>query len=161
MPTVPSSGHRPGDRSPGERRRFDRPTAAFAPSRVVAPLTLAVVALLAACGGPDHSGASRAAEAFEHAVAADAGAACRMLSERTRTTLESDEQARCEHAIGQLDLPAPGAARETDVYGGDARVITTTDVVFLSRFADGWKVTAAGCTPQPEDRPYDCTVSGG
>ena len=35
----------------------------------------------------------------------------------------------------------------------------TGDTVFLLRFPDGWRVSAAGCTPQGE-APYDCEVQG-
>ena len=34
------------------------------------------------------------------------------------------------------------------------------DTLFLARFDQGWRVTAAGCTPHG-DLPYDCTVKGG
>jgi hypothetical protein len=33
------------------------------------------------------------------------------------------------------------------------------DVVFLARYDDGWRVTAAGCVPRP-GRPFDCTIKG-
>jgi hypothetical protein len=49
-----------------------------------------------------------------------------------------------------------------DVFGHDAIVRFSGDTVFLARFPEGWRVTAAGCQPGPSDqKPYDCTVSGG
>jgi hypothetical protein len=45
------------------------------------------------------------------------------------------------------------------VYGLQAEVILSGDTVFLSRFEDGWRVIAAGCTPQ-EGKPFDCLVKG-
>ncbi|MDK0523889.1 hypothetical protein [Streptomyces sp. ML-6] len=56
--------------------------------------------------------------------------------------------------------PAGGPARTVDVYGRQARVVLTSDTLFLSQFADGWKVVAAGCRPLT-GRPYQCSVKGG
>lgn len=50
--------------------------------------------------------------------------------------------------------------RVVDVYGNQARAVLATDTLFLSRFAAGWKVVAAGCSPRPE-QPYQCRVNGG
>ena len=44
-------------------------------------------------------------------------------------------------------LPVATHIRRVDVYGQDAIVRLDRDVVFLARFDDGWRVTAAGCTP--------------
>jgi hypothetical protein len=45
------------------------------------------------------------------------------------------------------------------VYGQWAQVRLTGDVVFLAAFPGGWRVVAAGCSPQG-NRPYDCTLQG-
>jgi hypothetical protein len=41
----------------------------------------------------------------------------------------------------------------------------TDETTFLSRYADGWLVLAAGCTPMPASARgggrYDCKVQGG
>lgn len=129
------------------------------PQRALFVLTM--LAFLAACGGPDHSGATGAAETFMHTAASDPAQACALLSQRTRSTLESDEQTACAEAIRRVGLPAAGRVDEADVYGQNARVVSDTDVLFLARFPDGWKVMAAGCEPRGEDEPYDCVVSGG
>jgi hypothetical protein len=47
--------------------------------------------------------------------------------------------------------------RSTQVWGGEAQVTLATQVLFLAEFRDGWHVTAAGCSPRP-DQPYACTV---
>ena len=52
-----------------------------------------------------------------------------------------------------------GSVREVKVYGKDAVAYLERDTVFLARFDDGWRVTAAGCTPN-SGRPYDCDVEG-
>lgn len=153
MPTVPSGG-RPQPACAG-------PRAARASARRVSLLVLPLLGFLVACGGPDHSGASHAVEAFTQAVADDPDAACGLLSERTRTTLEADEEATCKEAITGVGLPDAAPVEKVDVYGGDARVITGTDVLFLARFPEGWKVMAAGCEPQGADQPHDCLVAGG
>ena len=54
---------------------------------------------------------------------------------------------------------APGEP-EIDVYGRDAMVRWGGSTLFLARFDDGWRVTAAGCAPRGEDLPYDCAVEG-
>lgn len=151
MPAVPLAG----------RRLPARTRAAHAPGRRASLFVLPLLGFLTACGGPDHPGARHAVEAFTQAVAKDPGTACRLLSERARTTLESDEEAPCEAAITGVGLPDAAPVEKVDVYGGDARVITGSDVLFLARFPEGWKVMAAGCKPQGSDQPHDCLVAGG
>lgn len=118
---------------------------------------------LGACLGPGERGtaASAAATEFERLwESADAHGLCAALAPETRTELEASEKEDCTAVIVDQDIPEGGAVRETDVYGRQARVVLESDTLFLSRFTDGWKVVAAGCTPQP-DRPYDCKVKGG
>ncbi len=57
-------------------------------------------------------------------------------------------------------LPDSGRVVEVKVYGTRRMVRYDEDVVFLGEFPDGWKVTAAGCSPQA-GAPYDCQVQGG
>ena len=47
-----------------------------------------------------------------------------------------------------------------DVAGRSARIALGDEVLFLSRFDDGWRVLAAGCRRTSDDaaRPYDCDV---
>ncbi|KZF09153.1 hypothetical protein A2J03_03150 [Rhodococcus sp. EPR-157] len=57
------------------------------------------------------------------------------------------------------DLPAAGSVIDVRAYGRAAQVRMDTDTVFLT-IADGeWKVTAAGCRPEPGG-PYDCVIEG-
>jgi hypothetical protein len=120
----------------------------------------AILCLAAGCGSAEReSGPSSAAEAFSEAVAAgDAAAACASLAEETLESLTMSEDQDCEAALTALDL-ASGSVQEVEVWGDRAQVRTDADVLFLTEFTSGWKVTAAGCESQGE-RPYHCEVSG-
>jgi hypothetical protein len=123
----------------------------------------AVAAVLSGCVS---SGARTSAEGiatrFEQAAGArDGAAACAMLAPETRSSVESSGKARCEEAFGDEDLPSGRAITATDVFGDSARVVLDADTVFLARFGEQWKVTAAGCSDRGEGLPYDCQLSGG
>ncbi|MCZ0982992.1 hypothetical protein O1L60_39585 [Streptomyces diastatochromogenes] len=100
--------------------------------------------------------------AFEKALAEkDYAQACMLLAPRTREELKDSEKKPCGAALaGQGLSPGAGAPGRTQVYGRQALLRLPGDVLFLSQFADGWKVTAAGCAPQT-GKPYRCTVKGG
>ncbi len=125
-------------------------------------LSLLGLALGACDGAGDRAAApSAAAVEFEHMLGShDDSGLCAALAPETRGELEKSEQADCARAIAAQDLPSGGVVRKVDVYGRQARVVLASDTLFLSRFPDGWKIVAAGCTPRP-DRPYQCTVEGG
>jgi hypothetical protein len=129
--------------------------------------TLAVLTAVSACGALPGRRDEVTAEVtrFEQALgAAQHGRMCAALAPATREELVQSAKSRCEEAIGKAaderELPAAGAVRGVDVYGGQARVVLERDTVFLARFPAGWKVTAAGCRPRPQ-RPYDCEIKGG
>jgi len=84
-----------------------------------------------------------------------------IISDYQRTTFEKEEKQPCAKALGDADLPEPSSVESVDVYGHDARVVLAKDVVFLARFPQGWRVTAAGCTSRAKDDPYDCVLAGG
>ncbi|MEV4940697.1 hypothetical protein [Streptomyces zaomyceticus] len=130
-----------------------------------APLTAAAVAatLLCGCGAPAArvDGARQAGVAFEQALAdADYGRACALMAPQTREELEDNEGKPCGPALEGQDLSAAGGEPDTQVYGRQALLRLPDDTLFLSQFADGWKVTAAGCAPQTSE-PYRCSVKGG
>lgn len=118
---------------------------------------------LGGCGSVDErrADATAAGTAFERAVAAgDVSAMCAGLAPRTRGELEESGKSACADAIATEELPPGGTVRTVDVYGRQARIVLTSETLFLSQFADGWKVVAAGCRPEA-GRPYQCSVKGG
>ncbi|MDH6228535.1 hypothetical protein [Streptomyces sp. MJP52] len=122
---------------------------------------------LGACGVVEERRNAAGAEAVRFEAARDAGRhalLCAALAPGTRDELEETARSGCPEAIRQAveedDLPPAGAVRAVDVWGDRARVVLEGDTLFLSRFPGGWKVTAAGCEPRP-DQPYRCGVKGG
>ncbi|MGX6603051.1 hypothetical protein ACWKSP_13060 [Micromonosporaceae bacterium Da 78-11] len=130
------------------------------PPRPVIALTGALVLLAGCSSAGDRAGAADAvALRLLTAVAdQDGAAACATLAPDTEKDVAEDEP--CATAILDEDLPRPGTIEQTSVYGQWAQVKLTDDTVFLAVFPGGWRVVAAGCTPQG-DKPYDCTVQGG
>jgi ABC-type Fe3+-hydroxamate transport system substrate-binding protein len=131
-------------------------------NRRFAGVLSALAVLLSGCAsvGDRADSAQSTAVRFLRDVADGAGdAACTALAPNTLAELEKSEQKPCREAILGEDLPAPGEAGKTLVYGQWAQVKLTGDTVFLATFPGGWRVIAAGCTPRG-DRPYDCTLQG-
>ncbi|MFE8009466.1 hypothetical protein [Streptomyces sp. NPDC057418] len=123
----------------------------------------ALASALGGCGsaGERSTDASSAATGFERALEArDPDAMCASLAPGTRSELEDSGKTACAAALTAEELPPGGSVRTVDVYGRQARVVLASDTLFLSQFPGGWKIVAAGCTPQP-GRPYQCTVKGG
>jgi len=117
--------------------------------------------VLAGCTGPGADQAGDVAQSFAQLATSDTAQACELLSGNTREAVEKAAKKPCPDALTNDDLPGESSVRLVDVYGHDARVTLDNDVVFLARFPEGWKVTAAGCTPgSSEDEPFDCDVSG-
>jgi len=105
---------------------------------------LLTLAATAGCTGPGADEAGRAAVSFEQLVSVDGGLACDLLSGHTREAVEKAAKKPCADALGDEDLPGASSVQSVQVYGHDAQVLLDGDVVFLARFAEGWKVTAAG-----------------
>ncbi len=123
---------------------------------------LASAASLAGCSGmgsAEGDGVREAAQAFTAAVGQDTAAACDLLSPATVEQLE-DEEGPCPSALTSLGLPDASEIASVEVYGKDAMVELAADTLFLARFGDGWKVTAAGCRTDGKDRPYTCALRG-
>jgi hypothetical protein len=121
---------------------------------------LALVVLAAGCSSAEQD-AGASAEAFYAALAArDGEGACELLAPETQQELETSAGAACAAAVlEELPGASAGGARVA-AYGEEARAEVAGQVAFLALFTDGWKVVAAGCTPQRRG-PYDCTLQGG
>lgn len=134
--------------------------------RKLRPLSLCAVALalifasLASGCGTDSSAphARRAVQAFYSALERhDGAAACRVLSDDTRSSLETSEKKPCKEAVFSLGL-SPARVVAVRVYATSAEaVLTGGEAVFLDQDPDGWKISAVGCKPQHE-QPYDCDL---
>ncbi|MFF5081339.1 lipoprotein [Actinoplanes sp. NPDC000266] len=122
---------------------------------------LVLMAALSGCatvGDQEDAAAGVATRLLSAVEAGEGDAACATLAPETAKTVAEDEP--CPDAILDKSLPRPGTVVGTSVYGQWAQVKFTDDTVFLAAFPEGWRVVAAGCTPQAS-RPYDCTVEGG
>ncbi|MFI1975693.1 hypothetical protein [Streptomyces wedmorensis] len=132
--------------------------------RVPLPLEAATAAIvLSPCGAPQarQDGAGTAGRTFEAALAAgDFRAACGLHAPGSRERLEEDEKKPCEEALPSQEPPRGGAVRSVDVYGRQALLRFRDETLFLSQFDDGWRVTAAGCVPEPGDEPYRRVLKG-
>jgi hypothetical protein len=125
-------------------------------------LALAGIAALLAVSGcaPEGAAAADAAQKFHQALAAsDWSAACAMLQSDIREKAAQEQEGTCEDRLRSAQIPAPGAVARTEIYGRGAFVEFESDAVFLAAAEGGWKITAAGCTPNG-DAPYTCEVGG-
>jgi len=126
-----------------------------------AAIASVAAALLAVCAcGADDTAAEKAASAFAAALGAgDLVQACELLAPATRAMVEYQQSGPCPTAMQQDDL-APGAVLQVEVWGGAAQARTSSDTLFLTRTAQGWRAAAAGCVAPADDAPYACKVSG-
>jgi hypothetical protein len=114
-----------------------------------------------ACGSSQDLPVQDTAEEFYAAVARhDGRAACRLLAPETLSQVEESAQATCAEAVLQELRPEVRDPEQVKVFGTMAQVGYDGETVFLTRFRDGWKVMAAGCSPEAAER-YDCQVEGG
>jgi hypothetical protein len=124
--------------------------------RVLAAVSLAALAC-AGCGmAAEKDGVREAASAlFRDVRNGDGAAACGRLVPQAASGLETGGT-RCEDEILKLGLSG-GPLGPVEVWSEYARVRAGGDTVFLTRWGDGWRVTAAGCEPR-EEGPYDCEI---
>jgi hypothetical protein len=120
--------------------------------------TAAAAAVLSLCGCSSLSAedVADAGAAFAEADG-DPATQCELLLPNTRASLEEEESSPCEEAIGQVG-PGAGDVTAVEVWGEEAQVRLTDDTLFLTRTDEGWRISAAACTPQGEDLPYDCQL---
>jgi hypothetical protein len=109
-------------------------------------------------GDPESGDVASVEVEFRSRAASDAEGACALLAPDTAKELEQ-ASGSCGRGLTAARLADAGRVRDVEVYGLDAMVRLDNDTVFMARFDDGWRVTAAGCVPQG-DGPYDCDVKG-
>ena len=113
-----------------------------------------------ACAAPAGP-AEDVARQFDEALArSDWSAACALLAPATKDDLEQSAGTPCAEAMAGEDLSEAGPVARVQVFGTMAQARLAQDTFFLTRFRGGWRVLAAGCSPQPAG-PYDCRVQGG
>ena len=125
------------------------------PERRVALLVTGCALAFGGCTEPTGADAAAAAVAFAQA---EPTGACRLLAPETAAAMATDGD--CVTALAALDLPRDAVVQAVEVAGEAAKVRLPGQVLFLARFPDGWRVTAAGCVrPDPDPAvPHDCEV---
>jgi hypothetical protein len=117
------------------------------------------VAVLASCTSQSgqEDAASVAARFLDAAGRGDTGAACALLTPRTREDLAVSDGQSCEQSLPTDRLG--GSVKQVDTWSDWALVNTEDSSVFLTEFDSGWLVSAAGCQLNG-DAPYRCVVGG-
>jgi hypothetical protein len=120
----------------------------------------AVGLLVTGCGvQPGGDAVTRTADQWLAAARArNADALCRLLTPAAAESVATGDQT-CVQALGDLTLPGGGSVGAVQVWSDRAQVKTGADTLFLTETANGWRVSAAGCTFRG-DEPYDCDVEG-
>jgi hypothetical protein len=142
----------PGSR-PGRRQDAHREEQSV-PHRLGTPAAILAVALLTGCGDVSADDVDGVATTFAGAED-DPASRCELLASATLEAVQ--EEGPCDDAIADLPLGS-GEVTAVEVWGEEAQVRLADDTLFLTRTADGWRVSAAACTPQGEDLPYDCRL---
>lgn len=124
-----------------------------------AAVIVAVAAALA-LGGCTDVGGQAVQEAAVSFVRSAPPEACALLAPDTLARLEQQAGAACAEALPGLALPTGTGVRHVEVAVQSAQVQLDDQVLFLARFPDGWRVTAAGCVRNDADPavPYECEV---
>lgn len=126
------------------------------PTSGPAAVVLAVL-VLAGCTPAAASDVRAAAQEFQTAIREKhTQAACGMLSEEARSSLESTSVRSCPEALTALKLPAQRPTA-IEVWGDNAQAKLPGGALFLAEFRSGWKIIGAGCQPRT-DKPYACSV---
>jgi hypothetical protein len=123
-------------------------------ARATAVLAGLAASLLTGCGDLSVEDVERVATTFAGAED-DPVTRCGLLA---RTTLDAiEEEGPGEDAIGELPLGS-GEVTAVEVWGEEAQVRLADDTLFLTRTADGWRISAAACAAQGAELPYDCRL---
>jgi hypothetical protein len=120
-------------------------------------MLLPSVPILSACTPASQADVRAAAQHFQTAVRnGDVQAACGMLADEARSSLERTSARSCPDALTALHLRGDRPIA-VQVWGDDGQARLPGGALFLARFGQGWKITGAGCRPRA-DRPYACAV---
>jgi hypothetical protein len=142
-------------RPPEHNRRVSR--------RLIAAAVLGALTLSAAgCGTTSSERDARASvQRFYSAFQArDGAAACRELSDDAASALETSEGEPCEKAVLSLKQVKPAPVSDESVWVTSAEVrLRGGATVFLDQIDGRWRISAAGCEPQP-GQPYECELEG-
>lgn len=120
-------------------------------------LLAALMILTTACGSDlADQAAAETAMAF---LRAQPDQACVLLAPDTAEELTRTGSS-CADGLAAAAVPPASMVREVEVAGEAAQVRLDDQVVFLARFGEVWKVTAAGCVRDDPDpaAPYECAV---
>jgi len=121
---------------------------------------MGMFALVALCGCSSDLTQREAAAAALQFVQASPVQACQLLAPDTLEELSDEAGTSCALALAELNLPRRGSVQSVEVAGESAQVKLDDQVIFLARFPEGWRVTAAGCrrTDADPSTSYDCEV---
>jgi hypothetical protein len=133
---------------------------------LVAGACLILLGTVSGCGSNRAADVGQVASRFYDAVSGQDGpGACALLAPPTRSAVEQSAKKPCAGAIVAAGLHPPSSIETVSVYGTMAQVTWGTDVTFLTRYEEGWRVLAAGCSMPPASQRtaahYDCTVEAG
>jgi hypothetical protein len=128
--------------------------------RLTASIALAAVALCACGADPSERDSKEVVDRFQQALAGSNGPrACAELTPDLRSALEDDEGKPCPEAVLGLGLRGGGRAERSRVYVTSALVnVAGAGAAFLDQTPQGWRVSAAGCTPTSENGRYECRL---
>ncbi|HEY3529071.1 MAG TPA: hypothetical protein VGK78_07960 [Nocardioides sp.] len=135
-------------------------------SGIVGGACVVVLAMASGCASNRADDVQSVASQFYDAISAEHGSgACALLAPPTRSSVEQTEKKPCPDAIMAAGLHPPSRVEKVKVYGTMAQVTWGTEVTFLTRYDEGWRVLAAGCSMPPASQRtadhYDCTVEAG
>jgi hypothetical protein len=136
--------------------------ALFVFTLVVIATGLVTYSALGIVRNSDDPAAGKAVSAFGAALKQHDGArACALLSDSTKSKLEDERKKPCDQAIAEVAQEVEPGASVTRVDVAETSAFVTTShgpTFFLDKVAEGWRLSAAGCTRQAGDAPYSCAL---
>ena len=113
----------------------------------------ATIAMLAGCAATERPDVERVAQEF---ASGDPSVRCALLAPAALAAVE--REGPCVAGVA-ASAPEGGDVLQSSVWGDESQVRLSDDTLFLTRTSAGWKVVAAGCTPNGE-LPYECRLEG-